>query len=287
MNIVQAVLTVPVVVLLHYCSPMPALNVLPSFGGTTEAHDIAYAAGPRHRLDLYVPRQAAAPAPVVVFFYGGGWQMGQKDWYRFVGRGLVTRGILVVIPDYRLYPEVRFPAFVQDAAEAVAWARANAARFGGDPRRLFLMGHSAGAQIATLLAFDASYLQGVGLSPHDVCGVIGMAGPYDVLPLTTETMNAIFGQAADLSRTRPINAVAPGAPPALLLAGTWDSLVDPGNTARLVSRLRSAGDAVDVGLYDGLTHTALIESIAAPLSFLSPAREATLGFIAAHGPCGR
>jgi acetyl esterase/lipase len=275
------------VVLLHFCSPTPALNRLPASGGTTEAHDIAYGGGPRHRLDLYAPNPSAAPAPVVVFFYGGGWQTGEKDWYRFVGEGLVTRGVLVVIPDYRLYPEVRFPAFMDDAAQAVAWVRTNAARFGGDPRRLFLMGHSAGAQIAMLLALDSSYLAAAGLSPHDVCGVVGMAGPYDFLPLATPTMQAMFGQVPDLARTQPINYATPGAPPSLLMAGTWDSSVNPANTSRMAARLQSAGDAVDVLLYYGLTHTALIESIAAPLAFISPAREDLLRFIAAHAACAR
>ncbi len=287
MNIASYVVTVPMVVLLHFCSPTPALNRLPASGGTTEAHDIAYGGGPRHRLDLYAPNPSAAPAPVVVFFYGGGWQTGEKDWYRFVGEGLVTRGVLVVIPDYRLYPEVRFPAFMDDAAQAVAWVRTNAARFGGDPRRLFLMGHSAGAQIAMLLALDSSYLAAAGLSPHDVCGVVGMAGPYDFLPLATPTMQAMFGQVPDLARTQPINYATPGAPPSLLMAGTWDSSVNPANTSRMAARLQSAGDAVDVLLYYGLTHTALIESIAAPLAFISPAREDLLRFIAAHAACAR
>jgi acetyl esterase/lipase len=273
------------VVLLHFCSPTPALNRLPAFGGSTEAHDIAYADGPRHSLDVYIPRALSAPAPVVVFFYGGGWQTGAKDWYRFVGEGLVTRGVLVVIPDYRLYPEVRFPAFMDDAAQAVAWVRANAARFGGDPRRLFLMGHSAGAQIATLLALDASYLAATGLSPRDICGVVGMAGPYDFLPLATANMQAVFGQVPDLARTQPINYAAPGAPPALLMSGTWDSSVSSGNTSRMAAKLRSAGNTVNVGLYYGLTHTALIESITAPLGFISPAREDLLGFISAHPAC--
>ena len=149
------------------------------------ARDIAYALGPRHALDLYLPAASAKPPPLVVFFYGGGWTEGTKDWYRFMGMSLTKRGVVVVVPDYRLSPEVRFPAFMEDAALAVAWARANVARFGGDPHWLFLMGPSAGAHMVTLLALDPEYLRAVGLSSHDMCGVIGMAGPYDFSTLST------------------------------------------------------------------------------------------------------
>ena len=190
-----------------------------------------------------------------------------------------------MIPDYRLYPEVRFPAFMEDAAAAVAWTRTNAARFGGDPHRLFLMGHSAGATIAALLALDPSYLRAAGLSPSDLCGVAGMAGPYDFLPLVGN-MQTVFGQVADLPRTQPINYVNHDAPPMLLTAGTWDRSVDPANTIRMASKLRSAGAAVTAALYPGLTHTALLESITTQYSFLSQAREDMLRFIADHGACG-
>ena len=286
MSLYQYLVTLPMVILIHYCSPTPALNWLPPPAGTTEARDISYADGPRHKLDVYVPGAAANPAPVVVFFYGGGWTTGSREWYRFVGSALVSRGLLVVIPDYRLYPQVRFPAFMDDAAEAVAWARSNAARWGGDPHRLFLMGHSAGAQIATLLALDPGYLTAVGLSPSEICGVIGLAGPYDFLPLATENLKAIFGKVPDLARTQPINFITAHAPPMLLLAGLWDTSVDPSNTSRLAARLRSFGVPATVRMYYGLTHTALIESETAQFAFISPVREDTLNFIAAHGACG-
>ena len=140
--------TLLVVVLLHFCSATPLLNALAPRDGIARTRDIAYASGPRNTLDVYAPRAVAAPAPVLVFFYGGGWTSGSKETYRFVGAALAARGVLVVIPDYRLYPAVRFPAFMNDATAAVGWAHANAARFGGDEHRLFLMGHSAGGQIA-------------------------------------------------------------------------------------------------------------------------------------------
>jgi acetyl esterase/lipase len=251
----------------------------------TVTRNVAYADGARHTLDVYAPLPSDTPAPVVVFFYGGGWEAGSKEMYSFVGATLAARGVLTVIPDYRLYPQVRFPAFMQDAAAAVAWTRANAARFDGDPDRLFLMGHSAGGQIVTLLALDGSYLQADGMSPGGVCGVIGLAGPYDFLPLQSKTLKAIFGPEAAWPRSQPINYVSRRAPPMLLLAGENDDTVDPGNTLRLADRLRTVGRPVDDTLYPGVGHKTLIASFSVPLTFLAPARETTLRFIAAHREC--
>jgi acetyl esterase/lipase len=272
--------------LLSACSPTAVLNAMAPRDGVTVTRNVAYAEGARRTLDIYAPRASSAPAPVVVFFYGGGWEAGSKDMYRFVGATLAARGVLTVIPDYRLYPQVRFPAFMQDASAAVAWTRANAARFGGDPNRLFLMGHSAGGQIAALLALDGSYLKADGLSPSDVCGVIGLAGPYDFLPLHSDTLKSIFGPEAEQPRSQPINFVSPQAPPMLLLAGQDDDTVHPGNTLRLAARLREAGRPVDDTLYPGVGHKTLIASFSGPLTFLAPAREATLRFIASHAACG-
>lgn len=194
---------------------------------------------------------------------------------------------MTMIPDYRLYPQVHFPASMKDAAAAAAWARDNAQRFGGDPRRLFLMGHSAGGQIATLLALDASYLQAEGLSAQrDICGVIGLAGPYDFLPLHSATLAAIFGPEDERPRSQPINFVSAQAPPMLLLAGRDDDTVDPGNTLRLAARLRSAGGTVEDKLYPGVGHITLIAAFSGPLTFLAPVRVAALSFVAAHGECG-
>jgi acetyl esterase/lipase len=273
--------------LLSACSPTVVLNALAPRDGITVTSDIPYGDGPRQTLDVYAPRVAAEPTPVVVFFYGGNWDSGTKAMYRFVGAALAARGVLTVIPDYRLYPQVRFPDFIYDAAASVAWTRANAVRFGGDPHRLFLMGHSAGAQIATLVALDSTYLRSVDLSPpRDICGVIGLAGPYDFLPLHDRELQVIFGPEAERPRSQPINYASPQAPPMLLLAGREDDTVDPGNTLRLAARLRAVDASVQDELYPGVGHKAMIAAFARPLGFLAPAREAALRFIEAHGSCG-
>jgi acetyl esterase/lipase len=275
------------VLLMHMCSPVGTLNALAPMGAVSVVRDLPYAAGPRHGLDVYAPRQPIAGAPVLVFFYGGGWETGAKAMYRFVGASLAQRGVVVVIPDYRLHPAVRFPAFMDDAAAAVAWTRANAARFGGDPHRLFLMGHSAGGQIAALLALAPDYLASVHLSPQrDLCGVIGLAGAYDFQPRDRAAFAAIFGDEAAWPRARPINYVTPHAPPMLLLSGSVDGAVEPGNTTRLAERLRAAGDVVMVRIVPDLSHTAIIAALSRPFEFLAPVRAATLQFIARQTACG-
>jgi len=264
------------------------LNRLAPRRGVTVRAGLAYGPGPRHRMDAYLPARAAAsaPAPVVVFFYGGGWEEGERGTYRFVAAALAARGILTLVPDYRLYPEIRFPAFMEDAAAAVAWARSFAAAQGGDPGRLFLMGHSAGAQIATLLALDARYLRAAGMAGGRIAGVIGLAGPYDFLPLRSPTLKAIFGPEAAWPASQPITYVTASAPPMLLAAGTADRVVDPGNTQRLAARLRAAGAAAEVRLYRGLGHRALIGGFASALAPLLPVRRAVLRFIARCGGTG-
>ena len=240
---------------------------------------IQYRQGSRGTLDVYRPR-AAAPAPIVVFFYGGSWQGGTKTLYRFLGTALARRGYVAVVPDYRVYPEVRFPEFLQDGALAVRWSVDNAAWFGGDRSKLFLMGHSAGAYIAAMLAIDRRWLHSAGLDPtDDVSGLIGIAGPYDFLPLRDETLKIIFG-GANQPATQPITHVSAGAPPALLLTGATDRVVDPGNAPRFAARLQACGNEATVVTYPRAGHFTIMAAFARPLHFLAPALRDTVAFIA-------
>ena len=128
---------------------------------------------------------------------------GSKRTYRYVAKALARRGYVAVLPDYRIYPQARYPDFLDDGALAVRWVKDNAKRFGGDPQKIFLMGHSAGAHIAAMLAIDATWLQKVGLVPgRDIAGLIGVSGPYDFLPLKDETLKIIFGGADRPGRSR-------------------------------------------------------------------------------------
>jgi len=268
------------------CSGVAALNTLEPKGGIAIHRDIAYRAGPRGGLDIYQPKSADGHAPVVVFLYGGGWDSGAKGDYLFAGAALARQGFVTVVPDYRIYPEVRWPAFLQDSAEAVAWTRAHAAEYGGDPGKLFLMGHSAGAYNAVDLAVDRRWLGAVGLDPRkDIRGVVGLAGPYDFLPLHSTELKTIFGPEAGRPDTQPINHVDGQAPPLFLATDTADTVVDPGNTTRMAAKVRAAGGQVETRDYKGLSHALLMGAVAAPLNFLAPVLADSTAFIRAHaGP---
>jgi acetyl esterase/lipase len=250
------------------CTPADPLNTLAWRGEWDVTSSIPYASGPRQALDVYAPR-GAADAPVVVFFYGGNWQSGHKEMYRFVAAALAARGYVTIVPDYRVYPDV-FPDFLEDGALAVAWAKQNAARFGGDAGKLVLIGHSAGAHIAAMLTLDGQWLRAEGLdSRKDIAGLIGIAGPYDFLPIRDPTLQTIFA-AEDPTRTQPISFVSGGEPPALLVTGRTDKTVGPGNTARLAARLRAAGGDVTEIVYPRVGHLSIIGAFAPVLRFLAP-----------------
>ncbi len=240
--------------LLAGCSPFLYLNTFSPAEQAREHADIAYGPLSRQKLDLFEPVNVRQqPAPVVVFFYGGGWDSGSKADYRFVGRTLAAKGFIAVVPDYRVYPEVVFPRFVEDGALAVTWTLENASRFNGDPARIFLMGHSAGAHIAAMLALDASYLDAHAHSPKQLAGWIGLSGPYDFLPLQSGRLKNIFGDPAPRS-TQPIEFVSAAAPPALLISGDADTTVIPRNTRRLAARLRQADVGVREIFYPDVGH---------------------------------
>jgi acetyl esterase/lipase len=261
----------PLFAFLAGCSPLAGFNaVLPKDGASKlVARDLAFAGGERGKLDLYAPKGASAGAklPVIVFFYGGSWSSGEKEGYGFVGRALAAQGFVVAIPDYRLVPQVRFPGFVEDGAAAVKWVRANAARFGGDPDRLVLAGHSAGAYNAAMLALDPQWL---GADRAAVKGFAGLAGPYDFLPLDDPSTIAAFGQAPDPRATQPISFAGAGDPPALLLVAADDRLVFPRNSIGLAARLRASGVPAEVKTYPGLGHIGILTAIARPLRGKAP-----------------
>ena len=241
---------------------------------------IAYAERSRHRLDVCRPREAVG-APVIIFFYGGAWQSGYKELYRYVAKALARRGYVAVVPDYRIYPEVCYPDFLDDGALVVRWVKDNITQFGGDPDKLFLKGHSAGAHIAAMLSIDARWLGKVGLDPRrDIAGLIGIAGPYDLMPLRDDKLKMIFG-GVNRPETQPIYHVAPGAPPALLMTGGRDRLVEPGNSVRLAARLVAAGNAATVLTYRPVGHFIIIAAVAPFLRFLVPVMRDVDAFIAA------
>jgi acetyl esterase/lipase len=272
-------LTLAFTAMLSACSPVQLLNAsIPTFG-VTITRDIAYETGARHSLDIYRPTHPDGVLPVVVFFYGGSWDTGSKDEYLFVATALARQGLLVLVPDYRLYPQVRYPVFLQDCAQAVAWTIHHAAAYGGDPKALFLMGHSAGAYNVAMLTLDPGLLAAAGVSRDAILGAITLAGPFDFLPIEDPEVQAVFAPAADPATTQPINHVDGHNPPMLLLAGTDDHTVYPRNTTALAARIRAAGGPVEDQLYPGVGHIGLILSFALWFHAKAPALADSMAFI--------
>lgn len=276
------VFTLAIATLLAACSPINVINALTPSSTFTKTSSIAYGDDPRQRLDVYRPVPAIAHAPVVVFFYGGSWNSGSKDDYGFVGEALASRGIVVVIADYRLYPQVRYPLFLQDNAKAVAWTYQHIADYGADPKQLYVMGHSSGAYNASMLALDARWLKEVGLAPSIFKGWIGLAGPYDFLPIENSDVQPVFFFPNSPPDSQPINHVSAAAPPSLLIASIDDKLVNPTrNTGGLADKLRAAGVPVEAFYFGKTNHQTLVATMSKPLRWLAPVLDRVADFIQA------
>ena len=252
------------------CSGTDVLNALTPGAGYEAQQDIAYGVHPRQKLDVYIPADGATAKATIVYFYGGSWQVGVKDDYRFLGQAFAARGYRVVVPDYRLYPGVRYPAFLEDAAAAVIWTKASVE----DGSPLFLMGHSAGAYNAAMLALDPRWLAAAGgASEQPVDGFVGLAGPYDFLPLVDPNLMEIFGPKAGRGRTQPINYVTADAPPMLLLTGGGDTTVLPKNSRNLAAKVNAAGGKATLKEYGGVGHLRIIGAVSWPMRFFAPTLE--------------
>lgn len=235
-------------------------------------------------LDVIAPAHAH-DAPVVVFFYGGTWIHGERAWYRFVGTALAAHGMMVVIPDYRKYPQVTLDGFMRDAATAVAWTHAHAKEFGGARDDIFVMGHSAGGQIAALLATDPSWLGAQGMQPRDLAGLIGLAGCYDFVPVPKDDpiMLGVFGTTPDQQRRgQPVSFVRGAEPPMLLLQGTDDDEVEPSNAISLYRATQALNEDSTLRTYPGVGHEALLFALSRPLRGGAPTLDDVLAFIRAH-----
>ena len=270
------------------CSPLSLFATLsPKDPASVVARDQAYGANPRQRLDVYAPPQsrlldAKGQAPLAVFFYGGAWDSGRRQDYSWVGHALASRGLVTVVADYRLYPEVKYPDFLADSAHAVRWACDNAARYGADPGRVVLVGHSAGAYNAAMLAFDGRYLVAAGVDPKRVKAMAGLSGPYDFLPLQGEITHRIFGETVDLPGTQPAAYVTAASPPAFLATGEADDMVWPKNTVALARSLRAVGVEVEERHYPDVDHVRMVLALSRPLRGRAPVLEEMTAFLRRH-----
>lgn len=263
------------------CSPLTLFNnFAPRDPARHAGRDIPFGPDPRQQLDVYTPDAVSgAPLPVLVFWYGGGWNSGKRQDYAWVGHSLAAQGFVVVVPDYRLVPEHRYPDFVQDGAAAVRWARDHAAEYGGDPNRLLLCGHSAGAYIAMQLAMDQSFLREAGVDPKLIRGVAGLSGPYDLTPFISPLAIDAFGQWPDADDTQPIHHVAPGRPPVFIAHGDKDDTVLPANTLHMDKALRAAGDSVEMKIYPGLNHPDMVLALSPLFRGKAPVLADMTGFL--------
>lgn len=264
------------------CGPADLLNATVPSDGTTIERDVAYGAGPHMTMDVYRPPHPSGP--LVVFLFGGSWRTGDKSIYPFVALPLASRGAVVVVPNYRMYPQVQFPAFLDDNAAAVAWAVEHARALGADPRSVFVVGHSAGAYNAAMLALDPHYLAKVGIDRERLAGIVGLAGPYDFLPIVDPDVIPVFAPVDDGPASQPINYVDGHNPPMLLLAGADDTIVRPTNTVSLSRKILAAGGPVESQIYPALGHIGLVTAFAPLFARRAPVLDTVWTFIQRHAP---
>ncbi len=252
----------------------------------TVTSDVSYGADPRQKLDIYTPRKAP-PVATVLFIYGGSWKSGDRSLYRFLGEAFAAKGYQLVVADYRLYPQLSYPGFVEDGAKAFAWVKANIAGYGGRPDRLFLMGHSAGGYNAAMIMVDPSWLRPYGLKPKDAIGLILLAAPLSFNPAETASTKDIFATAPDINAARPIKLAAAGAagmPPVLLLHGTADDTVGHWNSENFTKAVNDAGGGAELKLYSGVSHLGVITCFAWPLRWRASCLEDATGFMSKLAP---
>lgn len=256
---------------------------LGSSGVERVAHGIAYGAGARRKLDVYRPADVDGPQPTLIFFYGGGWDSGRRQDYRFAAEAYASQGFLVILPDYRIVPEIRFPGFLEDGAATVRWAQDNAARFGGDPERIVFAGHSAGAYIASMLALDPQWLDKAGVDRRSIRAVAGLAGPYDFYPFTTKAAIAAFGHAPDPRETQPVSFARRDAPALWLATGGEDTVVKPRNS-RALAAAQSRFGVAEYREYPELDHSDIVMALARPFRRKAPVLAESAAFLRAHIP---
>ncbi len=264
------------------CSPLKIVNAIVPEGNVIADADHAYGSHPRQKLDIYQPANAETILPTIVFFYGGSWKRGNRLDYAFVGQALANQGFVVAVADYRTYPDVKFPTFVDDAADAVAWISKNAARFGGQSDDIHLIGHSAGAHIAAFLALDGSYLKNAGTDRSILGRWVGLAGPYAFYPSQVRSVRDIFADTPE-DQARPITFADAGTPPALLLHGADDTTVLPKNSTQLAKALRDVGVKAHAFMYDGVGHAPMVLSLSPPFTGIAP----TLNYATAFFKTGK
>jgi len=240
------------------CSPLKAINFVSPKNGYHLYADIPYGEEERQKLDIYRPNNGKPPTAIIVFFYGGSWQRGHKSDYRFIAQTLTQQGFVVVIPDYRVYPEVKFPEFIHDGARAIVWTHNNSKDYLDHQLPIFVSGHSAGAHIAAMLNYDERYLVAANGDLNWLSGLIGLAGPYDFLPITSPKLLKVFDTPESREAAQPIHFVDGSEAPALLIHGTNDKAVWPRNSINLAALVKKKSGQAETLILDGKNHASLV-----------------------------
>ena len=291
MKLLLAIVAIPAAAGLALWTAVAATSALTVFnalvlvdGGVIRvAEGVAYGPDPRQKLDVYPAAGGAGVGvkrPVLIFLYGGSWNSGRRQDYAWAARALAAKGFVVVTPDYRLAPDSPFPAFVEDAAAAVAWAHANAEQHGGDGSRLVLVGHSAGAHIAMMVALDRRFIDRTGAPSEAIRGAVGLAGPYRFDPREEGVLADAFGRYPDPAAVQPVNFARADAPRTLLLHGDADTRVLPRNSQRLAAALEEAGATSEVKLYRGVDHAGILLALSKPFRQRAPTLDDVSAFAA-------
>jgi acetyl esterase/lipase len=247
------------------CSPVKLLNSMIPTDSYSIKENIAYGELNRQKLDIYIPKKKGdKPLPVVLFYYGGGWDSGEKENYLFVAEAFTSKGYLTVIPDYRVFPDVKFPEFMRDPVSAGQWVKQYIASYGGDSDNIFVVGHSAGAHIGMMLNLNKDYLASADLKPDQFRAFIGLAGPYDFLPLQSKRLKDIFGPEETRWQSQPINFVTGDNQPTLLLVGLEDDTVWPKNSINLANAIHVKKGQVKVLKYPSYGHVDMVAKLAKP-----------------------
>ncbi len=260
------------------CS-LSTLNAVVPDGPSTLISNLEYGKSNRQRLDIHQPNSLPSKAAVIIFFYGGRWQSGERAEYRFVGQALAKRGFVAVIPDYRLFPDVEFPHFIDDAGAVTRWVLKNIQQYGGDPSKVYLMGHSAGAHMAAMLISNKQYLNNQQVDHKDIAGFIGLSGPYD-FKITDEDIKSVFRKANTFNDTQPIHFVDGSEPPMLLLHGLKDKTLSMKNSQHMAEKTIKMGGKAELVIYKDIAHIGTLLALAdAPFLYFAPALDDIERFI--------
>ena len=267
------------------CSPIKVLNSLVPENGYELVSGVEYGTNARQKLDIYLPKateKSTALKKVIIFYYGGNWDSGERADYKFAAEALVSQGYIVVIPDFRVYPEVLFPGFMADPVSAAKWVKTHIKKYNGDANKVFLAGHSSGAHMAVMMAINPEYLAEASLKPNDFAGVIGLAGPYDFLPLKSDRLKIIFGVDAEQWKSQPINFVDGKNPSLFLAVGLKDNTVWPRNTFNLAKKIKDKNGLVEVHEFASYGHVDMVAKLAKPLRGNGELLKSVITFIDQH-----